>query len=164
MTEIPRLQDLLRRIYGGDAFYGDNIATVLSDIDTAQAFWVPDGASHSIWQILRHMTVWTDIIRRRLTSPTIIEVESDEQNFPTAPPPSDAAWRSAQADFKRELDALIEAAGRFPEDKLPASVPERGYTFYMLLHGEAHHALYHLGQISLIKAMYQRLHKRAESA
>ncbi len=158
MSEIPRLQDLLQRVYDGEAFYGDNIVTVLSDIDTAQAFWVPDGASHSVWQILRHMTVWTDIIRERLTSPTIVEVASDEQNFPPAPAASDSAWNSARDDFKRALDKLIEAAGRFPEERLPAGVPEREYTFYMLLHGEAHHALYHLGQISLIKAMYKRLH------
>ncbi|ABF41264.1 hypothetical protein Acid345_2263 [Candidatus Koribacter versatilis Ellin345] len=164
MSEIPRLQDLLHRMYDGDAFYGDSIVTVLSDIDTAQAFWVPDGASHNIWQILRHMTVWTDIIRQRLTSPTIIEVESNEQNFPMAPAASDAGWQSAQADFKSALDELIAASGSFPEAKLAAGVPERGYTFYMLLHGEAHHALYHLGQISLIKAMYKGVSNRAESA
>ena len=161
MSEIPRLQDLLHRIYDGDAFYGDSIVTVLSDIDTGGAFWVPDGAAHSIWQILRHMTVWTDIIRQRLTSPTIVEVESDEQNFPTAPSPSDQAWNTAKADFKRALNALIEAAGHFPENKLDAGVPDREYTFYMLLHGEAHHALYHLGQISLIKTMYERLQPTA---
>jgi DinB superfamily len=164
MSEIPRLQDLLRRIYDGHAFYGDSITAVLSGIDTEEAFWVPAGGSHCIWQILRHMTVWTDIIRRRLTSPTIIEVESNEENFPTAPLPTRENWNTARDGFQTALDALIEAMGYFPEEKLQAQVPEREYTYYMLLHGEAHHALYHLGQIALMKMMYKRLRSRAESA
>ena len=164
MSEIPRLQDLLRRVYDGHAFYGDSVAMVLSDIDTEQAFWVPDGGSHSIWQIVRHMTVWTDIIRQRLTSPTIIEVENDEQNFPTSPAPSVKEWNATRDSFKRALDHLISAMTNFPEPKLEAFVPEREYTYYMLLHGEAHHALYHLGQISMIKAMYKRVGARAETA
>ncbi len=154
MREIPRLQDLLQRVYDGHAFYGDPIATVLGDIDTRQAFWVPEGGAHSIWQLLRHMTVWTDIIRQRLTSPTIIEVESDEQNFPSPPPPSDAAWDEARDGFHTALEALLRAMDTFPEDKLQDMVPEREYTYYMLLHGMAHHSLYHTGQIAMIKRMY----------
>jgi uncharacterized damage-inducible protein DinB len=158
MSEIPRLQDLLQRIYDGEAFYGDSIATVLADIDAHQSLWIPEGASHCIWQLLRHMTVWTDIIRQRLTSPTLVEISSDEENFPPLPEASHENWQPARDAFDAALKALLQSIANFPEEKLSAQVPGRDYTFYVLLHGAAHHNLYHLGQISMIKAMYKRQH------
>ena len=156
MSEIPRLQDTLRRVYDGEAFYGDNIATVLADIDAVQSVWVPEGASHCIWQILRHMTVWTDIIRQRLTSPTLVEIGSDEENFPNTPTPIHDNWNAARDSFAAAFDALIQEVGRFPNSRLQKNVPGREYTFYVMIHGAAHHALYHLGQIAMMKAMYRR--------
>lgn len=156
MTEIERLQDVLRRVYDGDAFYGDPMAKVLEDIDSLQSIWTPEGASHCIWQLLRHMTVWTDIIRKRLTSPTLVELTNPDENFPNTPTPIHDNWNAARDSFKAAWDALIQDIGRFPQSKLDEKVPGRDYTFYVMLHGAAHHGLYHLGQISMLKAMYKR--------
>jgi uncharacterized damage-inducible protein DinB len=154
MTEIERIQDTLQRIYDGDSFYGDPIETILADIDAKQAFWVPPGGTHSIWQIVKHMTLWADIIRQRLTSPTIIDVESNDATFSTNPQATHENWNVARDAFHAALTALINAAGKFPPEKLDAMVPERGYTFYVLLHGAAQHSLYHAGQIVLMKRLY----------
>ena len=157
MTEIPRLQDLLQRVYDGEPFYGDPIAKVLEDIDARQSIWQPEGASHCMWQIVRHMTVWTDIIRQRLTSPTLVELTDPEENFPNTPTPIHDNWNAARDSFQASWDALIQEIGRFPEDRLQENVPGREYTFYVMLHGAAHHALYHLGQIAMLKSMYRSL-------
>lgn len=154
MTEIARIQDTLQRIYNGHAFYGDPIETVLADIDAQQAFWVPPGGTHSIWQILQHMTTWLRIIRERLTSPTIVDVDNNADTFPPAPEPTHENWNAARDGFHAALTALIKSAGEFPSAKLDAMVPEREYTFYMLLHGAAQHSLYHTGQIALMKRMW----------
>ena len=154
MTEIARIQDTLQRIYDGHAFYGDPIVAVLADVDAQQAFWVPPGGTHSIWQLVQHMTIWLRIIRERLTSPTIVDVDNNDDTFPSAPAPTHEDWNSAKDGFHAALLALIEAAGKFPPEKLDAMVPEREYTFYMLLHGAAQHSLYHTGQIALMKRMW----------
>ena len=153
MTEIERIQDTLRRTYDGDSFYGDPIETILAGIDAKQAFWIPPGGTHNIWQIVQHMTTWLRIIRERLTSPTIVDVDSNDATFPPAPEPSHENWNAARDGFHAALSALIESAGKFPPDKLDDMVPERGYTFYVLLHGAAQHSLYHAGQIVLMKRM-----------
>ena len=154
MTEIARIQDTLQRIYDGHAFYGDPIETVLADIDAPQAFWIPPGGTHSIWQLVQHMTVWLRIIRERLTSPTIIDVDSNDETFLSSAESNHENWNAARDGLKSALEALIQAAGKFPPEKLDAMVPEREYTFYMLLHGAAQHSLYHTGQIAMMKRMY----------
>jgi hypothetical protein len=154
MNEIGRLQQMLQRTYDGKCFHGDSIQEVLNNIDAAQSVWIPDGASHSIWQIVLHMTGWLNAIRRRLTSPTLINL-TDEENFPAVPLPTHENWHAARDSFGAALEGLIGAAGEFPESRLEEKVPGRDYTFFVLLHGAIDHNLYHLGQISLLKAMYR---------
>jgi uncharacterized damage-inducible protein DinB len=155
MTEIARLQELLERTYSGTCFHGDSIREVLQDIDAAQAIWLPEDGSHSIWQIVEHMAGWLDVIRRRLTSPTLVTMP-DEKNFPATPQGSHENWNATLDSFQATLKALIEAVGNFPESRLEAKVPGKEYTFDVLLHGAVHHNLYHLGQIAMMKAMYKR--------
>ena len=102
------------------------------------------------------MSGWLDVIRRRLTSPTLVTLP-DEKNFPAnCRRRSHENWNATLDSFDAALHALIADAGKFPESKLEAQVPGKGYTFDVLLHGAVHHNLYHLGQISMIKAMYKR--------
>lgn len=155
MNEIGRLQQMLQRTYNGNCFHGDSIEEVFSDIDVAQSVWIPENGSHSIWQLVLHMTGWLDVIRRRLTSPVLVNL-SDEENFPAPPLPTHENRNAARDAFRSALEALIKAAGEFPEPRLKENVPGRDYTFFVLLHGAIDHNLYHLGQISLLKAMYRQ--------
>ncbi len=154
MNGIKRVQYLLQQTYDGECFHGDSIAAVLEDVDPQQSVWKPEHASHCIWQIVRHMSAWLDVIRQRFTSPTAIELDADE-NYPPTPPPTQESWNDAKTALHASLEALIHAAGEFSENKLDQMTPERGYTYAMLLHGAVHHNLYHLGQIGLLKAMYK---------
>jgi hypothetical protein len=157
MTETARLQNLLQQTYAGTCFHGDSIAQVLNGIDAAQAAWISENASHSIWQIVLHMTGWLGVIRERLTSPTLVML-SDEQNFPAVLLPTHENWSATREAFHAALAALIASVGKFPEAKLESQVPGKSYTFDLLLHGAIHHNLYHLGQISMLHAMYRRHH------
>lgn len=155
MSEIARLQQLLQQTYDGNCFHGDSIAQIFSSVDVGGATWKPAGAAHSIWQIVQHMTAWQNVIRERLTSPTLVTL-NDEQNYPAVPEATLEHWSATLDGFREALYALLEAIGKFPEEKLEKPVPGRGYSYDMLLHGAIHHNLYHAGQISLLSAMYKR--------
>jgi DinB superfamily len=155
MNEIARLQGLLERTYSGSCFHGDSIAEIFNSIDAPTAIWIPEGGAHSIWQIVLHMTGWVNVIRQRLTSPTLVNL-SAEENFPAPPAATPENWSATLDGFRDGLTALIEEIGRFPEEKLEKPVPGRSYTFDVLLHGIIHHSLYHAGQISLLQSMYKR--------
>lgn len=155
MNEIARLQHLMQQTYSGNCFHGDSIAQIFNSIDVPTAIWIPTGGVHSIWQIVLHMTAWQNAIRERLTSPTLVTL-NDKQNYPN-PRETTPEQLSATLDaFRDAVYALIAAVGEFPEEKLEHSVPGRGYTFDVLLHGAIHHNLYHAGQISLVSSMYKR--------
>lgn len=151
MTETARIQNLMQQVYSGNCFHGDSIAHLLNGVTPESASWKPDPTTHSIWEILLHMTAWQNVIRERLTSPTLVNL-----NYPAPPAPTIENLSRTLDEFRDAVFALNEATGKFPEDKLEKGVPGRGYTFDVLLHGAIHHNLYHVGQVSLLNAMYKR--------
>jgi hypothetical protein len=46
---------------------------------------------------------------------------------------------------------LVKAVSTLPEARLRERVPGKRYDFYFMLHGVAQHALYHAGQIAILK-------------
>jgi hypothetical protein len=67
------------------------------------------------------------------------------------PKATQAAWREAIAHAKRTHDALVKTVAALPESRLRERVPGKKYDFYFMLHGVAQHALYHAGQIAILK-------------
>jgi hypothetical protein len=72
-------------------------------------------------------------------------------NFPVVPNPTQTAWREAIARAKHTHDVLVKTVAALPEPRLRERVPGKRYDFYFMLHGVAQHALYHAGQIAILK-------------
>ena len=66
MGEVSRLVDELSRAVEGDPWHGDSIARILDGVSAATAATTAGPHTHSIWQIVRHMTAWTNEVGRRL--------------------------------------------------------------------------------------------------
>jgi uncharacterized damage-inducible protein DinB len=154
MTESHRLIAELNSAMEGDPWHGNSIATILDSVSPSQALAKPIGDAHSIWEIVRHLTAWTNEVARRLGGRPASDPE--EGDWP-APSGSDQAswWRDVSRLFEahRRLVASLEG---FPDESLlePTNDPrslDAGVTRYVLLHGLAQHHAYHGGQISLIK-------------
>ena len=58
--------DELNAAIAGEPWHGDSIQTLLNDVTADQARARPIAAAHSIWEIVRHLTAWTQEVRRRL--------------------------------------------------------------------------------------------------
>ena len=56
-------------------------------------------------------------------------------------------WRNLQ----RQHEELLRVISEMPDSRLTEQVPGKDYDFYFLLHGTVQHALYHAGQIVLLK-------------
>lgn len=150
MNETARICDLLRRAFEGKAFHGDAIDEILADVKVEVAAAKPLHGIHSIWEIVLHMSVWLDTVRRRLSSPTLV-VPTAEENWRTVEHVSAEAWERAKGELDDNYRLLMRAISEIPENKLPLQVPGREYDFYVLLHGIVEHSLYHAGQIALLK-------------
>lgn len=133
----------LDRIFNGPAWHGPALAETLDKIrdeNSNKTFQ----SSHSIVELIAHMTAWRNYVIEQLSGNADFTV-SDEMNFP-----KNAVLNAAIASLKESQKRLIDAITLFPEDRLKQKVGNKPYSFQTMLHGIIHHDLYHLGQIALL--------------
>jgi len=61
------------------------------------------------------------------------------------------SWQQAVKSLFASHLELVEAIKSFGDERLTEKVPGRTYAFYYLFHGWNQHAVYHGGQIALLK-------------
>jgi uncharacterized damage-inducible protein DinB len=152
MSESARLADQIRRAFEGQAWHGDPMLELLSDVDAKTAAKHPLKDAHSIWELVLHITAWDGVALCR-TQGTASQL-TDRRNFPRVKDTSPAAWKQALTDLKKTHSALISAVAAFPESRLLEQVPgkkAKHQTFFYLFSGIVQHELYHAGQIALLK-------------
>ena len=145
-TEIRDILFLLRRSFDGNAWHGPSVKEALAGVTQATAFHrLPN--THSIIELVAHMTAWKISVARRLSGDILYKV-TEEMNFPK---PED--WRSTVEQLDKSQEALAAAIEAFDPRKLSQQVPwtDETMTYYAVVHGIIHHDLYHAGQIVLIK-------------
>ena len=149
MSRATRLAKHIERTVTGPMWHGPALAEVLEGIDARRARTRPVAGAHSIWEIVLHITAWSDIARLRITG----EATGDPAPEQDWPPVSDA-----DADWPRAVERLAEGHRRLAadtrllsEEQLDALVSGLEYSVHVLLHGIVEHGTYHGGQIALLK-------------
>jgi uncharacterized damage-inducible protein DinB len=150
MTEIERIADQMRRAHEGEAWHGPALNETLQGVTAEVAARRPIATAHSIWEIVLHVAVWESVVRRRLSGEVIGDLPP-EQDWPAVADQSETAWRQARAELDRAHAELQKALTRLTDRQLAEAVPGPGYTVYYMVHGAVQHALYHAGQIALLK-------------
>lgn len=145
-TEIERITRLLEKTFDKHPWYGPSLMDVLSEVNESEAS-ERAGQSHSIIELVLHMTSWRVFATCRLRGDNTFQV-SDADNFP-AP----GSWTEAMNKLKESQTQLVAAVRGFSENKLGDLVPSSShkYTYYTLLHGIIQHDIYHVGQVQLIR-------------
>lgn len=144
-TEIEKLVRLLNRTFDKGAWHGPSVKEVLNDVAPENAF-NRINKTHSIIELVAHMTSWRRYATRRLLGDNEFTVD-DQTNFPPA-----TDWIRAVEELEQSQRELVRAVEQLPVEKLSELVPAAShkYTFYTLINGIIHHDLYHTGQIILI--------------
>jgi uncharacterized damage-inducible protein DinB len=151
-TECARIADQVRFAFSGDAWYGPNLRTSLTDVTAEQARARPLAAVHSIWELLLHIDLWADIaFRAAAFGIEMPKLYGTEKDWTTPFTGSEDEWAAAQAHLFETAERLAETIEAFPDERLGDIVPGREYNFYYLFHGVVQHSVYHAGQIALLK-------------
>jgi len=162
MGPIEVLADQWRRSCWSDPWHGSSLGALLRDVDAETAAAHPIAGGHSIWEVVQHLTSWTDEVTRRLDGHAPAMPQSGD--WPTPPEPTAASWQQT-------LDGLADAQGRlerallaFPGERLAERVgSERdaplgtGVSHEGLVQGALQHNAYHGGQIALLRRAAGRL-------
>ncbi|MEL6670916.1 MAG: DinB family protein [Bacteroidota bacterium] len=155
-SEIHRIGSLLKHMQSGPSWHGAAVTEALSGVTASLASQRPSGQANTIWEIVLHMTAWRHFARRKLAEGegVVLEVGSVE-DWPPMPEATEAHWQQSLESLQAADQALRDEMRLHEDAKLHEEVPDKPYSYYVLLHGIVHHDAYHTGQISLLKKMLQ---------
>jgi uncharacterized damage-inducible protein DinB len=149
MSQVQSLADQLERSFRGGAWHGPAVAETLTGIDAATAAARPLPGAHSIWEIVHHLTVWTDAPRRRIDGEALQNLPA-ERDWPPVGEVSAGAWKAAVAALEAAHAALHARVLDLTEAQLEDPVVGSDPTVGGMLFGVLQHNAYHAGQIALL--------------
>ena len=149
MNETDRIADQLRRAFYGEAWSGPSVKEVLEGVTAEMAAKRPIQDAHSIWELVRHITAWVDIVRRRVEGEDVKVTE--DINFPPVKDTSESAWTESLRRMEQAEAELQKTILGISQSRLEQPAVEGGSSVYNQVHGAIQHSLYHAGQIMLLK-------------
>ena len=144
---------VLQEGFGPGAWHGPDLKAALADVTAALAFWRPAAGRHNIAEIALHHAYYVRSVRAQLSGvqpePFVVEGEDwfdagDERRL---------AWTSIQETVESEQARLRAVVGDIEAGRLNATMTAD--ECFALVLGITCHAVYHAGQIQLIKRLHE---------
>lgn len=153
--ECQRIADQLASNIEGEAWYGSSLRELIEKVSATQAQARPIANIHSIWEIVHHLDAWVQFALGAVRGKQIPAWPGmpKEQDWPPLAASSEAAWQQAVNSLLSNYRKLVEDIKTSSDERLSAKVPGRTYNFYHLFQSMMQHAVYHSGQIALVKKM-----------
>ena len=149
MTEVERILDQYDRAMNGDAWHGDPVWKILDGISAEQAARRVEANSHTIWELVTHMTFWETQVKRRLNN--LPDRPTAELNFPATPAATVENWNSTLNELRRSNEDFRQVLAKLDPSQLDQTTSDGIKTAYVEVHGVIQHHLYHAGQIALLR-------------
>ena len=149
MGERQRLLDLVDRSYREQAWHGPSLLETLEGLGAAAAAKRPLKNVHSIWELVEHIASWNEIVACRLAGRPL--TVTPELNFPPVTKTTPAAWKLTLRRLARTHAHFRDEVARFPVARLGRKRPGVEQSWNVLIHGQIQHALYHAGQIAMLR-------------
>lgn len=146
-SEVDRIVEQFNQVQDGGAWHGPSIREGLEGLSAADAARRPIGGAHCIWEIVDHIRITEEAVRRDLTG----QSPSEEADWPSPTDTSEAAWRKSQDRLRAGQRALRDAISKLPPGRLLEQVTDKPHSYWYELLGLMHHDAYHAGQISLLR-------------
>lgn len=154
VSAIPEARLLTRVLdegYGPGAWHGPDLKAALADVSPALAFWRPSPERHNVAEVALHHAYCARSVRGQLSGTTPEPFVLEGEGWFELPGPERLAWPQIQGAVEKEHSRLVAvvaaiAAGRTQSG---VSAAER----FNLVLGISCHAVYHAGQIQLLKRL-----------
>jgi uncharacterized damage-inducible protein DinB len=131
-------------------WHGPALADLVGDVSADQAAERLIPGAHTIWELVLHMTAWTEIARERLAGSAKAD-PTPEEDWPPVRDTSAEAWRTAVERLKDAHRELAAEVAKLGDSDLIGRVPGKDHSVLVMFHGIIEHDAYHGGQIALLK-------------
>jgi len=137
-----KLNRIMQEGYGENAWHGANLKMALADVTPELAFWRPAPDRHSIAEIALHHAWCTRSVRGQLSSPPTDRFLLDGEDWFPVSERDRVTWPEIRAAVDAEQEKLSSVVASLKND---AQLD--------LVLGITCHAVYHAGQVQLIKRL-----------
>jgi uncharacterized damage-inducible protein DinB len=140
----------------GQPWFGRSVYKLLGEIDEAKIQIKPNAESHSLIELLWHMSTWAEFTLGGLENRSVEVMKTIEGNDWRDIDPKVHTWKKGVEQLHSTHNNIIELLKQKTDDSyLSDIVPNREYNFRFLLNGLVQHNIYHIGQIAYIKKLLE---------
>ena len=131
---------------------------ILNGLTREDAMQRPIPAAHNIWELVLHITSWSNIVLRRITGGRVEPFDGEDWPLPEAM--TQENWNAAYAALVDSHERLREVVAGLSDEELARNAPQSERTVAAMLHGLTQHGAYHGGQIALLRKTVSVHHRR----
>ena len=148
---VTTLNRILDEAYGPGAWYGSDLRAAVSDVPAAAAFKRPANDRHNIAEIAMHQAYWAGQIAAKLTGEAAAAFPLDGEDWFELDDESRLSWKEIAATLEAAQQRLSQAVAGIASGARTSPLGEAER--FDLVVGISGHAVYHAGQIQLIKKL-----------
>lgn len=151
-SEARLLARVLDEGYGPGAWHGPDLKAALADVSAELAFWRPSPERHSIGEVALHHAYCARSVRGQLseTKPEPFVLEGED--WFELPGSKQLHWPEIQAAVEKEQQKLVALVAEIAAGQAMSKLSETEQ--FNLVLGITCHAVYHAGQIQLLKRLH----------
>lgn len=145
------LSRLVEEGYGPGAWHGPDLKAALADVSAEQAFWRPAPGRHNIAEIALHHAFCVRSVRGQLSGKPPEPFVLDGEDWFALDGEKPLAWAKVQSALETEQQKLAAVVADIARGRVKPTLsePER----FDLALGISGHAIYHAGQVQLLKRL-----------
>lgn len=155
MKQVTEIANQFATTYEGEPWYGSSISKILSDVTETVALWKPTEDSHSIAQLVWHITYWRQTLIKRLEGDLTYKSSMEsEDNWSSHAKIKSVGWKKVVENFQESQRKLVSLL-KEQDDSFLEKHYFKKVTYHEIIAGIQQHDIYHLGQIAYIKSIYK---------
>ena len=152
VTETRFLTRLLDEGYGPGAWHGADLKAALADLSPELAFWRPSPERHNIAEVALHHAYCARSMRGQLSGVAPQAFVLEGEDWFNLPDSSRLSWTQVQAVVETEQRRLVAIIADLGAGRIQSKLSD-AERFNLVL-GITCHAVYHAGQIQLLKRVH----------
>ena len=153
MSDDEAIRDHVLKLLKGRQGHVD-FETVLANLPQESQGKKPEGAPHTLWQLLEHMRIAQWDILEFSRNPRHVSPTFPDGYWPRSDTtPDEGAWEKSVSAFRSDREALQELVANESTDLLAPIPHGTGQTILRECFVVAKHNSYHLGQLVLLSRL-----------
>ncbi len=150
--DAKTLARILQEGYGPGAWHGADLKAAVADVSPELAFWRPAKGRHNIAEIALHHAWCARSVRGKLTGKAPEPFALEGEDWFALPDRPKLSWPEIRAVLDEEQGRLAAAVGAIQAGRVKPELAEAERLDLVL--GITCHAIYHAGQVQLIKRLH----------